>query len=526
MSFRSRPWLRRGATLTVLTGGMVALSAAPAFAWCEDWWEVVGTPAACAGKAVVTGAADKAKQSILDSITDAIVDAVNWISGAVGDAISSSGKPDIGAAWFSETFSTTRGIGAMFALIALMCSVIYAGLHRDGREVGRAVVQVITAGVTTGMIGTLVMMVNAFVDYVCDVTLGADGWAGITDALRSVAEKMNEAASHSNDPNVLQLPAMITILLGLLMILALGIVWCEMVIRRMAVDLCVVFWPLAVGGSVWRGSKQWQRKLLDTLLTVELAKPVIVIILKMASNALKGANSASGLLLAGSLYVVAAVAPYIVMGMIGVIGGAANPGGTTDGMRAAGFGGVAGMAASMTAILGGASKMGGMMGGGRTPTPSAAGQAAAAGGPVGAAFSAGMTALQTAARPMLNAGRNMGGANPQLQAGGGGGGGGGALGSGVIPGQLGGSPNRPALPPGGGSGGGPGQLGGGPGGGSGGSPGQLGGGPNPPALPPGGGSGSGGGRSGGSSPAGNRYAPIGPPTRPNPAVRSLPARRS
>ncbi|MER6365856.1 hypothetical protein [Kitasatospora sp. NPDC001527] len=523
MSFRSRPWVRRGATLTVLTGGLVALSTAPAFAWCEDWWEVVGTPALCAGKAVVSGAVDDAKQSVLDGITDAIVDAVNWISGAVGDAITSSGKPDMGAAWFNETFATTRGIGAMFALIALFCSIIYAALHRDGREIGRTVVQVITAGVSTGLIATLVMMANSFMDYVCDVTLGTDGWAGITDALRSVADKMNQAAKHSNDPNMLQLPAMITILLGLLMILALGIVWCEMLIRRMAVDLCVVFWPLAVSGSVWKGSKQWQRRLLDTLLTVELAKPVIVIILKMASNALKGANSASGLLLAGGLYVVAAAAPYVVMGMIGVIGGAANPGGTTDGMRAAGFGGVAGMAAGISAIAGGASKMGGMIGGGggKTAKPSAAGQAAAAGGPAGAAFSAGMAALQTAARPMLNAGRNMGGGNPELQAGGGGGNGG-ALEGGVIPGQLGGSPNRRALPPGG-SGGGNGGSGGGNGGSGGGNGGRPGGGSGG-GTPTGGG----GGRGGGSSPAGGagRYAPVGPPQRPNPAVHSLPARRS
>ncbi|MFD8705889.1 hypothetical protein ACFV1W_25340 [Kitasatospora sp. NPDC059648] len=498
---------------------------------CTSLAEAAMHPLDCTGKALsysAKGEIAAAKASVLDDITGSIVDGVEWISGAVGDSLKTSGAPDVQKAWFTDTFTATRSIGAMFALIALLCSSIYAALTRDGREIGRSFAQVLTAGVSCGIIGALVTMANSFMDYACDVALGADGWSSITDALRAVAHTMNVSASHNPDPTVTLLPSIVVIFLGLLIIICLGVIWCEMLIRRMAVDICVAFWPLAVSGSIWKKSRQWQQRLIDTLLVVELAKPVIVIMLRLASDTLKNAHSPADLVLACGLYAVAAFAPYIVMQMIGVIGGAANPGGTTGGMRQAGFGGVAGMAAGVAALTGAASKLGGGGGGpargGSTKTPSAAGQAAAATGPQGAAFAAGLAALQTSARPMLQAGRNMAGANAgQLP--GGGGGGSQALSAGVIPGQLTGSSNRPALPPGSGGGG----TGGGTGGGG------------APALPPGGGSGGGGGAApaagnGGGAPAApaggpagrsgggsNRYA-LTAPVRPNPPVHSMPAR--
>jgi len=501
MSSRKR-WMQRSGAVGALSAVLVAISTAPAWAWCGTWWEQVATPGVCAVKGVVTGTVQSAENGILNQITNAIVDAVSWVSGEVGQAIQTGGTPDIKSAWFSSTFETTRDIGAMFALVALMCSAIYAALNRDGRELGRSVTQVMTAGVSTGVIGALVLMANAFMDYVCQVTLGATGWSSITSSLQHVADIMNKAAAQSSDPETLQLPAVVTMILGLLMIVALGTIWIEMVIRRMAIDICVIFWPLAVSGSIWTKAKQWQSRLIDTLLTVELAKPVIVILLKMASNALGSVDTASGLFLAGGLYIVAAFAPYTIMQMIGVIGGATQPGGTPAGMRAAGIGGAMALGSGISDLAGRASKAAGMLGGGGTKTPSAAGTAAAVGGPAGAAFTTGMAALQMAARPMLQAGKNLGGGNPELTSGSGGGGGGKVLEGKVIPGQLGGSPVRPALPPGKG-GGGTGSSGGGqpnirpgsPGGGN----------------PSSGGPGTGGTRPGGQAPGGNRYAPIAPP---------------
>jgi len=516
MSSRKR-WMQRGASVAALSSGLVALATAPAWAWCDSWWQVVATPGVCAVKSgvgsVASSVASDAENGVLSDITNAIVNGVNWMSGEVGQAIQADGTPDIKTAWFSSTFETTRDIGAMFALIALLCSVIYAALQRDGREMGRSVTQVMIAGLSTGVIGALVLLVNAFTDYVCNVTLGTDGWTSVTSGLQHVADILNKAASNTSDPTALQLPSIITIILGLFIIVALGVVWVEMVIRRMAIDICVVFWPLAVSGSIWTKARQWQSRLIDTLLTVMLAKPVIVILLKMASNSLGSVNSASGLFLSAGLYAVAAFMPYMIMQMIGLIGGATQPGGTPAGMREGAGGGAMALGGGMASLAGGMVKMGSMLGGGGTKTPSAAGSAAAAAGPAGAAFTAGMAALQTAARPILQAGKNLGGGNPELQSGGGGGGGN-ALEGKVIPGQLGSSPVRAALPPGK-SGGGSGPT---PGAGS--NPPSPGG-PPGASTPTAGGGGSGGGIGAG-RPAGGagRYAP---PPRPNPpAPRSAP----
>ncbi|MFI9366105.1 hypothetical protein ACIG5E_34400 [Kitasatospora sp. NPDC053057] len=526
-----------------MTAAVLAVTAVPVSAdpkppdVCTTLAEAAMHPLDCAGKALsygVNGEIQAAKQGVLDDITGAIVDGVNWISGAVGDSIQTSGAPDLKAAWFNETFEATRSIGAMFALIALLCSAILAALTRDGAEVGRTLTKVLTAGVSCGLVGSVVMMFNAFVDYACDVALGTDGWASITDSLKAVAHVLNQSVSRSQDPSVVLLPSFIIILMGLVIIICLGVVWVEMIIRRMAIDICIAFWPLAVSGSIWKKSRQWEQRLIDTLIVVVLAKPVVVIVLKLASNSLKGVNSAAGLILALGLYVVAAFAPYVVMQMIGVIGGATQSNGA-GGMRQAGFGGVAGMAAGVMALTGAASKLGSFMGGGKTRTPSAAGRAAAAtAGAGGPSFSAGLAALQAGAnRPMLQAGRAAPGPAGALT--GGGGGDTPALGSGVIPGQLTGSPNRPALPPGtGGSGGGTGGRTGGPGGGTGGT----GGGGGTPGLPP---NGTGGGttpppntRNGSTNSVAStaaarqqagpgRYA-LTAPVRPAPAVHTIPPR--
>ncbi|MFE3557327.1 type IV secretion system protein [Streptomyces sp. NPDC059193] len=444
MSSRKR-WLERGAAVAVGASAVTVIGAGTASAACEPWEMVagaVGGNPACLLGASGDAALTAAKRSVLDDVAKAITDGVTWAAGAVGDSLKASGAPDINEAWFQETYQVTLGIGAMFAMIALACAMIYAGLTRDGREIGRSLAQVLVAGVSTGMIGTLVLMANAFIDYICDLALGADGWKSVVDSLKVVAETLNKAAAQSNNPTDLALPAAMIILIGVLMLLALCVIWAEMLIRRIAVDLCVAFWPLAVAGSIWPKARQWQHRLADTLLTVLLAKPVIVITLKMGSDALQEADSAADLIVACGLYALAALAPYLIMQMIGIIGGATQPGGSGQGLRQAGIGGIVGLGASAAMIATTMAKAGSMQAGGRTPAPSTAGQAAAgqtsysASRPnTGASFGDRLAALGHSQRPALGSAENPADAKPVLE-------------GRVIPGQLAASPARAALPPG------------------------------------------------------------------------------
>lgn len=482
-----RRWLQRLSVLGLLTPAAAALTVGPAAAAvCEPWEVIVGAwggNPVCAIGVIGEGSVEAAKRSVMDEIAKSITDGVNWAGSAVGDSMRSAGKPDLEQAWFTESYQVSLSIGAMFACIALACAVIYAGLTRDGREIGRSLAQVLVAGVSTGMIGSMVMMANQFIDYVCDMALGANGWTAITDSLRTVAQALAKAGAAQNDTTSMALPAIMIIIIGLLMLLALCVVWCEMMIRRIAVDLCVVFWPLAVAGSVWPKARQWQSRLADTILTVLLAKPVIVIVLKLGSGALREAKNAGDLITAAGLYMLAALAPYLVMQMIGIIGGAFQPGGSGQGMRQAGLGGVMGIGASAASLAASMIKSGPMQGGGSTPSPSPRGQAAATQTTHTASrdtsnsrFSERLAELSRSDRPSLPSGESRGERR--------------VLEGTVIPGQLVAAPTRAALPPGPSAG---------PGGGSPSSPG-----PSAPAPPP---SSATGGAHRYSSP----HAPIAPP---------------
>ncbi|MFE7665516.1 hypothetical protein [Streptomyces celluloflavus] len=393
------------------------------------------------------------KKSMLDDFTSDIIDGVNWISGSVGDSMKSSGAPDLTKDWFREIFASTTTIALLCALAALLCALIYAALTRDGREIGRTLASVLLAGLSTGFIVTGVGMANSFVDYLCDIALGKKGWAAVTDSLRAVAEVLNKSASKEDfDPLGVSyyMPSLIIVIIGLVMILLLGIIWLEMIIRRIATDVAVAFWPISAAGSIWPKAREWKNRLADTIIVVLLAKPVIIVVLMMGAGSLRNAHSAADLILACGLYALAAFAPYLVMTMIGAIGGGFQPGGSGAGMRQAGIGGLAGMAAGAAALAGGMAKLGPMIGGGSTPQPSAAGQAAAGqaatqgGGGGGGGNSTSLT--RATPREMLSAGSTGGSGAPALDSGGSGGRP--VLEGKIIPGQLTASPARKALPPG------------------------------------------------------------------------------
>lgn len=390
-------------------------------------------------------------QRAAKGIVGAIVDAAAWVGGAVGDSLQSVGKPDIGQVWFDQTFAATRSVGAIFAFLALLCTVIWAAVRRDAGEMGKAVVRVLVAGISVSLIGALVMLVNDFIDQVCEDVVGQDGWKVIVEALKAPMKRLADAAAGHGGPDAIQLPIFLTGFLAFLILVALAIVWVELVARHLTIDLCVVMWPLAAGGSVWTKAQQWLSRLIDTLFVAMLSKPIIVITLKTASARLADAKTPMDLIVAAGFYWLAALAPFLVLRMVGVIGGAAQPGAIPAGVGGAVVGAAAGAAATAATMAAGV-KLGGMMPGGRTPAPAAAAAGGGGGGMAGLDPQTMLGGAASGSRDQLEPG----GAGPQraeLTPGGGGPGGGDdgpgpAVSPGPERGELPGPPERPALPPG------------------------------------------------------------------------------
>ncbi|WP_433358567.1 hypothetical protein [Streptosporangium sp. CA-115845] len=308
------------------------------------------------------------KQSLLTLISETTI----WLSTQITTAIEEHGQLDLNRAWFDDLFGLLRVLAAMCALIALLVSVLFAALSRDAGEIGRTLVGVLRAGVTTGLIITIVMLAHRLIDEFCVMILGTGGWESITQALlRPAGYLWTISTSAGNESN----PFVLLLLLSVAMLFALGVIWIEMIIRRMLIDLCVMMWPLAASGSIWSGARVWTRRLADSIASLLIVKLIIVLLLKMASALLINADSADDLLLAAGLYWLGAFSPFMVMKIIGLVQGALNPGHSGEGLRqvaAAGVGAAATKALGVgprIAALARGQAGGAMRGGGRTPMP-------------------------------------------------------------------------------------------------------------------------------------------------------------
>ncbi|MFD8559694.1 hypothetical protein ACFV1N_20635 [Streptosporangium canum] len=309
-------------------------------------------------------------QSILGLISETTI----WLSSKITDAIEEHGQPDITRPWFNDLFGLLRALAAMCAVIALLVSVLFAALSRDGGEIGRTLVRVLSAGVSTGLIIAIVTLAYQLIDEFCAMILGEGGWESITQALLTPAGYLWQIANMGSPSD----PFVLMILISVAMLFALAVIWVEMIIRRMLIDMCVMMWPLAASGSVWSGARIWTRRLTDTIISLLVVKLIIVVLLKMSHDLLINANSADDLMIAAGLYWLGAFSPFMVTKIIGLVHGAINPGHTGEGMRQLA---TATTVAAATKALGVGSRLaagaaggpGAMLGGGRTPMPALTG---------------------------------------------------------------------------------------------------------------------------------------------------------
>lgn len=374
--------------LLLARGAWAATPAAPASPTdppgCTNLWDSVSPN--CLVK--------RASGAIASGIAGKIVDAVSWLAKQIGDGARTAGRPDVAQGWFDWAMFNTRQLGVLFAVVGMLLSICYAALKRDLGEIGRTLARVLAAGLTTGGITMVVAAANNLVDNLCDYVLGRRGWAVVTDAVKLPVQHYARMAASTAPGISAATPEIITVLIGLLMLLALAMIWVELLIRRIVIDVCVLFWPLAVSGAVWANARLWTRRLVDTITGFVLSKLLIIILLRFAADALTDMNSASDLLVAVGVFALAALMPFWVMRVIGFFGGAIQPGHTGEGLRAAATGAavaagmtvaraatsVAGAGATAGATSGAGSAAGlagagagkggaGVLGGGRTPMP-------------------------------------------------------------------------------------------------------------------------------------------------------------
>jgi hypothetical protein len=107
--------------------------------------------------------------------------------------------------------------------------------------------------------------------------------------------------------------------LGLLVILGALAIWLELVLRATAIELAVFFMPLALSGLVWPATAHWAKRLVEVLVALLLAKPVIVGALCLGASALQDTSDPSVAVNGVAILLMAAFAPMALLKLVPIV---------------------------------------------------------------------------------------------------------------------------------------------------------------------------------------------------------------
>jgi hypothetical protein len=107
--------------------------------------------------------------------------------------------------------------------------------------------------------------------------------------------------------------------LSSLVLLGALAIWLELVLRATAIELAVFFMPLALAGLVWPATAHWAKRLIEVLVALMLAKPIIVGALCLGGSALQGTTDASAAVNGVAILLMAAFAPMALLKLVPLV---------------------------------------------------------------------------------------------------------------------------------------------------------------------------------------------------------------
>jgi hypothetical protein len=96
-------------------------------------------------------------------------------------------------------------------------------------------------------------------------------------------------------------------------------IWLELVLRATAIELAVFFMPLALAGLVWPATAHWAKRLIEVLVALMLAKPIIVGALCLGGSAFQDTRDPSAAVNGVSILLMAAFAPMALLKLIPLV---------------------------------------------------------------------------------------------------------------------------------------------------------------------------------------------------------------
>jgi len=267
-----------------------------------------------AGGGLVGGWVARGADAALRVVVEWVVGGAGWLLGELMGFIATSTRPDVRQGWFSVAYADMARVALVLLVPLLLLSVIQALMRQSAGQLVRSWL----VGVPVACVGMFAAV--AVVDQLVVVTDALSAWVG-----RSLGADLTTFATTlgggldtlvlASWGNPVALPGFAVFLAALVVAFASFAIWVLLVVRQAAIYAAVLFLPLGFAALVWPATAHWLRRLTEGLVAVIMAKFVIVAVLAMASGALAaaGQEGMSAVITGGSLLVLAAFAPFVLL---------------------------------------------------------------------------------------------------------------------------------------------------------------------------------------------------------------------
>lgn len=271
--------------------------------------------------------------SVLDAVGGAVARGVAGACRAVSDALlgflATSTGPSFSAGWWAGP----RG-QQLWGTVAALAGVLMVGF------VLLAVVQGLLAGDPGAMVRSVLGEVPVSVAGIVVVVAVTEALLGLTDGasalvLERAPADLGRFLAGFGSTAVITSHGFLGIVMLLVFLLGALLVWIELVVRASLIYLLVAFAPLALAARVWPAARGVTRKLCELGIALIVSKFAIALALGLGAAALAGGGPAdpgvgteaalglSSLLAGGSLMLMAAFTPFVVLRLLPVLEAAA-----------------------------------------------------------------------------------------------------------------------------------------------------------------------------------------------------------
>lgn len=253
------------------------------------------------------GAVRTAADSGLNLIGTWILDGTKAALREVAAMISASTTPQLTSAWFSATYWRVAGLATLLTVPFVFAAAVQALMRSEPTLLVKVVFAYVPLSLlAVSLLAPVTMLLLRATDAMCAVVSAG--------AIGNGARFLDSAAKVAAELSVADGSPFLAVLVGVMTVAAAIMLELELLVRAAAVYVVVMMLPLAFAAFVWPARRIWAIRLLELLVSLILAKFVIVAVLSLAGSAysLSGGGT-SKLLTAMALLLLSTFAPWALL---------------------------------------------------------------------------------------------------------------------------------------------------------------------------------------------------------------------